>query len=55
VTYLIPVVSVVLGVALLHERLAWPQIVGAGIVLGSAVVIGLPARARPRPRVSRAG
>jgi drug/metabolite transporter (DMT)-like permease len=46
VTYLIPVVSVVLGVALLHERLAWPQIAGAAIVLGSAVVIGMPARRR---------
>lgn len=51
VTYLIPVVSVVLGVALLHEQLAWPQVVGAAIVLGSAVVIGLPAR----PHTSRAG
>jgi drug/metabolite transporter (DMT)-like permease len=46
VTYLIPVVSVVLGVAVLDERLAWPQLVGAGIVLVSAVVIGLPARRR---------
>ena len=48
VTYLIPVVSVVLGVALLHERLAWPQVLGAAIVLGSAVVIGLPSRRRAR-------
>jgi drug/metabolite transporter (DMT)-like permease len=47
VTYLIPVVSVVLGVTLLGERLAWPQVLGAAIVLGSAVVIGLPARRRP--------
>jgi drug/metabolite transporter (DMT)-like permease len=49
VTYLIPVVSVVLGVVLLHERLAWPQVLGAAIVLGSAVVIGLPARRRTSP------
>ena len=46
VTYLIPVVSVVLGVLVLDERLAWPQLLGAGIVLVSAVVIGLPARRR---------
>jgi drug/metabolite transporter (DMT)-like permease len=49
VTYLIPVVSVVLGVALLEERLAWPQVLGAAIVLGSAVVIGLPGRRRTAP------
>jgi drug/metabolite transporter (DMT)-like permease len=40
VTYLIPVVSVALGVLVLHERLQWPQFVGAGIVLGAAVLIG---------------
>ena len=47
VTYLIPVVSVLLGVALLDEHLAWPQLLGAAIVLVSAITIGLPAR-RPR-------
>jgi drug/metabolite transporter (DMT)-like permease len=46
VTYLIPVVSVLLGVAVLDEHLAWPQLLGAAIVLVSAVVIGLPARKR---------
>jgi drug/metabolite transporter (DMT)-like permease len=46
VTYLIPVVSVVLGVLVLGERLAWPQLLGAAIVLVSAVVIGLPERRR---------
>jgi drug/metabolite transporter (DMT)-like permease len=46
VTYLIPVVSVVLGVVVLGERLAWPQLLGAAIVLLSAVVIGLPDRRR---------
>jgi drug/metabolite transporter (DMT)-like permease len=46
VTYLIPVVSVVLGVVVLGERLAWPQLLGAAIVLVSAVVIGLPDRRR---------
>ena len=49
VTYLIPVVSVVLGVLVLGEHLAWPQLLGAAIVLASAVVIGLPARRRRRP------
>lgn len=40
VTYLIPVVSVALGVLVLGERLAWPQSVGAAVVLGAAVMIG---------------
>ncbi len=44
VTYLIPVVAVALGVTFLHERLAWPQLVGAGVVLAAAVVIGRPSR-----------
>ncbi len=44
VTYVIPVVAVVLGVVFLHERLSMPQLVGAAIVLGSAVVIGRPRR-----------
>jgi drug/metabolite transporter (DMT)-like permease len=47
VTYLIPVVSVLLGVVVLDEHLAWPQLLGAAIVLVSAIVIGLPAR-RPK-------
>jgi drug/metabolite transporter (DMT)-like permease len=50
VTYLIPVVSVVLGVVVLDEHLAWPQLLGAAIVLVSAVVIGLPARREPRAK-----
>jgi drug/metabolite transporter (DMT)-like permease len=40
VTYLIPVVSVALGVLVLHERLQWPQFAGAAVVLGAAVLIG---------------
>jgi drug/metabolite transporter (DMT)-like permease len=44
VTYLIPVVSVALGVLLLHERLQWPQFAGAGVVLGAAVLIGRSGR-----------
>ena len=40
VTYLIPLVSVVLGVLVLGERLQWPQFVGAAVVLGAAVLIG---------------
>lgn len=46
VTYLIPVVSVALGVVVLGEQLAWPQLLGAGIVLSAAVVIGMPSRRR---------
>lgn len=40
VTYVIPVVAVVLGMVFLHERLQWPQAVGAAIVLASAVAVG---------------
>ncbi|WP_347354371.1 DMT family transporter [Intrasporangium sp.] len=46
VTYLIPIVSIVLGVFVLGEHLAWPQLAGFGIVLAAAVVIGLPERTR---------
>ena len=44
VTYVIPVVAVILGMVFLDERLQWPQVVGAVIVLASAVVIGRPRR-----------
>jgi drug/metabolite transporter (DMT)-like permease len=44
VTYLIPVVAVLLGVAVLGEHLGGPQVLGFGNVLSSAVVIGLPDR-----------
>lgn len=44
VTYLIPVVSVALGVLLLGERLQWPQFAGAAVVLCAAVLIGRPQR-----------
>ena len=40
VMYLIPVVSVALGVLVLGERLQWPQFAGAAVVLGAAVLIG---------------
>jgi len=40
VTYLIPLVSVALGVLVLGERLLWPQFAGAGVVLTAAVLIG---------------
>jgi len=40
VTYLIPVVSVALGVLVLGERLQWPQFAGAAVVLGAAGLIG---------------
>ncbi len=50
VTYLIPIVSVVLGYVVLHERLGTWQLVGAAIVLGAAVVIGRPQRPARRVR-----
>lgn len=45
VTYLIPVVSVLLGTLVLGERLGLAQIVGFLVVLGAALVINRPARA----------
>ena len=44
VTYLIPVVSVALGVLVLQERLQWPQFAGAVVVLVAALLIGRPSR-----------
>lgn len=44
VTYLIPVVAVLLGVTVLGERLAWPQLVGAAIVISAAVLTQRPSR-----------
>ncbi len=43
VTYLIPVVSVVLGVLVLSESLAWPQLAGFVLVLTAALIVGRPA------------
>lgn len=48
VTYLIPIVSIALGVLVLGEHLAWPQLAGFAIVLAAAVVIGMPQRSRRR-------
>lgn len=42
VTYLIPVVSVALGVFVLAERLSWPEAVGAAVILCAAVLIQRP-------------
>ncbi len=48
VTYFIPIVAVLLGVVLLHERLTWAELLGAAIVMGAALVIGLPDRTEAR-------
>jgi drug/metabolite transporter (DMT)-like permease len=39
VTYLIPVVAVILGVSVLHEHISWNEPVGAALVLASVLVI----------------
>jgi drug/metabolite transporter (DMT)-like permease len=44
VTYLIPIVAVSVGVIFLGERLQWPQLAGAAVVLGAAVLIGRSSR-----------
>lgn len=50
VTYLIPVVAVTLGVAVLHERLGVWQIVGAVVVIGAGILVGQ----RPKMKLSAA-
>ncbi len=44
VTYLIPVVSVLLGTLVLGEHLSWVALVGFAVVLGAALVINRPDR-----------
>jgi drug/metabolite transporter (DMT)-like permease len=46
VTYFIPVVSIVIGVVLLGERLTWNAPVGAAVIIGGALV----SRIKSRPR-----
>jgi drug/metabolite transporter (DMT)-like permease len=43
VTYLIPVVSVVLGVLVLGEHIGPMQLLGFALVLGAALLVGRPA------------
>lgn len=48
-TYLIPAVSVVLGVLVLGERLGWPQLLGFGVVLAAALAVNTAPRRVPLP------
>ncbi|MDB4967333.1 MAG: EamA family transporter [Myxococcales bacterium] len=50
VTYFIPIVSIILGVLLLGEHLAWNAPVGAAIIIAGALV----SRRGPRPATDRA-
>lgn len=52
VTYVIPIVSVVLGYLVLGERLGGWQLAGAALVLGAAVFVAGPSR-RTSPRPAR--
>lgn len=54
VTYLTPVVAVVVGVAFLHEQLAWYEPVGAVIVLTGAAITQGRIRLRLRARAATA-
>lgn len=54
VTYVIPLVAVVLGVLLLGERLQWPQLLGAALVILAALVTQPWFGRRRRRRVSAA-
>ena len=53
ITYLVPVVSVALGVGVLGEDVGVPQLVGAAIGVSAVAVIGLPTRERASGRVRR--
>lgn len=53
ITYVIPVVSVALGAAFLGERLAWPQYLGAAIVVGAAVLTQRRPRLHARGHAAR--
>ena len=51
ITYLVPVVSVSLGVGVLGEHVGGPQLLGAAIGVVSVAVIGLPTHKRVRERI----
>jgi drug/metabolite transporter (DMT)-like permease len=54
VTYFIPVVSIVIGVIGLGERLTWNAPLGALVIIAGAVLSRTPARAVVKPAVSTA-
>lgn len=46
VTYLIPLVSICLGVALLGESMGWPQLAGAAVIIVAALLVQRPSVVR---------
>jgi drug/metabolite transporter (DMT)-like permease len=55
VTYVFPVVGVVLGIIFLSEPLTWNMIVGSILVVGGIVVVNRKPRARAKAVVAPAG
>src|SRR5262249_37057286 len=53
VAYLMPLVSVVAGVAVLGERLAWNQPAGAAVIIAGAALAQTRARVNPSVRTAR--
>jgi drug/metabolite transporter (DMT)-like permease len=49
VTYVFPVVGLLLGIIFLDEVLDWHLVVGSALVVGGIAVINRPARPRPAP------
>jgi drug/metabolite transporter (DMT)-like permease len=47
VTYIFPVVGVILGVTFLNEVADWRLILGTALVVGGIVLVNLRARRRP--------
>lgn len=52
VTYLVPVVATILGIAVLNERLHWYEPLGAAIVLAGVWLAGRTPRSGPHPRIA---
>lgn len=49
VTYVAPVVAVIIGVTLLSEHLTWNEPAGAAVIIAGAVLVGGKSRSRPEP------
>ena len=55
VSYLIPMVGILLGTIFMHERLDGNEVVGMGVIVTGMLIIGLASRRRPILRRERSG
>jgi len=54
VTYVFPVVGLILGIIFLHEEVDWRLLVGSGLIVASIVIVNLKLRAKVRQVVAAA-